>query len=295
MKNDTGTTMQMHFDEGRLAIALLEYGLYDYWQAARRHLRHAIPLHPRPGLPVPAGGSKLGGLPDVPPDWRWPLDPKQRPMSLIAQIDLAAVKPFDVDDQLPETGMLYLFYELEEQVWGFDPADAGKFQIAWLDVDKATLRRRDPPPELDIRHVLRESALTFGRSVNLPEPESFLMREYKLSEHEKYAFIGFYDAFVIPPLHKLLGHSECVQDGMELECQKVSHGLYCGSPSDSGDGRHAELEAGAADWRLLMQIDIAEEAGDVIWGCNTHLYAWIRKQDLAARRFQHAWLIAQCT
>jgi uncharacterized protein YwqG len=80
---------------------------------------------------------------------------------------------------------------------------------------------------------------------------------------------------------------------MELECQLVTNGIYCGDPSGYEGPRAAVLEAGSADWRLLMQLDSDDEAG-MMWGDAGRLYFWIREADLRERRFDKVWLILQC-
>ena len=94
--------------------------------------------------------------------------------------------------------------------------------------------------------------------------------------------------------HKLLGHSENIQGDMELECQLVTNGLYCGDPSGYQDPRAAALIAGAADWVLLLQIDSDEDNCGMMWGDSGRIYLWIRREDLQARRFAQAHLILQC-
>ena len=58
---------------------------------------------------------------------------------------------------------------------------------------------------------------------------------------------------------------------MDLECQLVSHGLYCGDASGYQATRAKELEAGRQDWILLLQLDTDDDAG-MIWGDGGMLY-----------------------
>jgi uncharacterized protein YwqG len=80
---------------------------------------------------------------------------------------------------------------------------------------------------------------------------------------------------------------------MELECQLVTNGLYTGNPSGYQDPRRKTLEAGAIDWTLLLQIDSDDRVG-MMWGDVGMLYFWIRRQDLASRKFDKVWTILQC-
>ena len=91
-------------------------------------------------------------------------------------------------------------------------------------------------------------------------------------------------------MHRLLGHAEPVQSAMELECQLESHGIRF---SDS-DPRVEALTPGAADWRLLLQIDTDEQGDSFGWGDGGRLYYWMRREALERRDFATAWLILQC-
>ena len=97
------------------------------------------------------------------------------------------------------------------------------------------------------------------------------------------------------PLHQLLGYSAPVQDNdMDLQCQLVSNGVYCGDPTGYQDPRRAELEKGRSDWILLLQIDSDDRAG-MMWGDAGLLYFWIRREDLARRDFTKVWMVSQCS
>jgi hypothetical protein len=93
--------------------------------------------------------------------------------------------------------------------------------------------------------------------------------------------------------HRMLGHPQPVKgDTMNLECQLVSSGIYCGNPSAYDDPRAASLRQGAADWILLLQVDSDNTIGWT-WRDAGRLYFWIKKPDLAARRFDRVWTILQ--
>jgi uncharacterized protein YwqG len=96
------------------------------------------------------------------------------------------------------------------------------------------------------------------------------------------------------PRHQIGGFPSTVQgDEMEVECQLVSNGLYCGDSSGYENPRAAALRAGAADWRLLLQLDSDDDLG-TMWGDLGTLYFWIREQDARAPRFESTWLVLQC-
>ncbi|QHS59196.1 DUF1963 domain-containing protein [Chitinophaga agri] len=66
-------------------------------------------------------------------------------------------------------------------------------------------------------------------------------------------------------INKIPGYTDGIQGPMEVECQLVRNGLYCGN-----------------DWRLLLPID-RDDVGDFV-----RIYFWIGEQDLVGRNFETA-------
>ena len=59
---------------------------------------------------IPLGESKIGGRPDLPKSISWATEEDGKPLSFIAQVNLAEVSSYDVDNLLPRKGILYFFY-----------------------------------------------------------------------------------------------------------------------------------------------------------------------------------------
>src|SRR5262245_38857058 len=80
---------------------------------------------------LPGGASKLGGLPDLPVGWQWP-EWKGLPQSFIAQIRLAEVQRFrqeGIGEGLPITGLLWFFYDAQQETYGDQPEDRGGWSV----------------------------------------------------------------------------------------------------------------------------------------------------------------------
>ena len=80
------------------------------------------------------GTSKIGGRPDLPPNFEWYYyegehfdgsTTASRPLSFIAQINCADASKHDQSGYFPKMGMLYFFYDMATNRWGFDPKDKG--------------------------------------------------------------------------------------------------------------------------------------------------------------------------
>lgn len=253
-------------------------------------------------------GSQLGGAPAMPEELDWP-EWRGRPLSFLAGIRLDEVAPFDEESRLPPDGMLLFFRDSaavaaaaggelvdDEAGWGFDPADAGSARVFHL--PPGPLARRSVPDGMPTHGVLPQRVVDPRGRLTLQPWESFFEDPQDPNVDRYIELVEALDAAQgvteHPANHQLLGHPDQIQGDMRLECQLVTHGIYCGDESGYQDPRASELTAGARDWRLLFQLGTDEDGLGVMWGDVGNLYFWIRGQDLAARRFEATWTILQC-
>jgi uncharacterized protein YwqG len=286
-------------------------GLDKYFPILQPFLRNAIRLYPQTtnesGIKI--GQSRIGGCPDLPPGVSWPSDRGYQkkvkkkffffgkkverreplPLSFIAQINLAEVAPFDPENLLPKTGILYFFYSAEQDSWGFDPKDVDQFSVIYYDGDLTTLSATAFPEDLPPHARFKAGALEMRSEISLP---SYTHEVYdKFSEAENDLIWENVDP--VENRNQLLGHSDNIQGEMELECELVTNGLYCGDPSGYHHPKARKLAPNAKNWRLLLQIDSNDE-NEMMWGDAGRLYFWIRKEDLENRCFDRTWCILQC-
>ena len=85
---------------------------------------------------------------------------------------------------------------------------------------------------------------------------------------------------------------------MPQQCELVRRGYYLGSNwNDIPEAVRRETEETAReDWLLLFQLDsgVCTEDFSLDFGDCGCIYYYIRREDLAARRFDRVWLIQQC-
>jgi uncharacterized protein YwqG len=247
---------------------------------------------------IEIGASKLGGLPDLPEASEWPCR-DGAPLSFIAQINVTALPKFDGLDELPPNTLLSFFYDVEGLPWGFDPGDKGGWCVLASPISPAApLKRRRRPKDLADDGVFKPCALLATVTESLPDPFSRIIEELKLTDSEQDAYHELFEQLDLDEMpglhHKVMGHAEPIQNDMQLECQLVSNGISCGGPEGYADPRRDALEAGASDWRLLLQVDTDEDAG-MEWGDSGRLYYWIKRSSLQSRSFDDVWLILQCS
>jgi uncharacterized protein YwqG len=234
---------------------------------------------------------RLGGFPRLPASTAWP-DRKGRPLSFIAELNLAALRLVGGPDWLPESGILHLFFDAEHEPWGFDPADRDGWKVLMTGgvADEALA----PPPGLSSDRVFTAVALAGRSALTYPTTERLDLPSDVSRAFDFEAVHTFMDTELGDgPRHQVGGFPSPIQgDGMELEAQFASNGVFMGGPDSYSDERIAALEPGAADWRLLLQIDSDDEAG-IMWGDTGTLYVWVREQDARIGDFSRVWMIVQ--
>lgn len=276
--------------------------------------RHARPnIHLLPQLAcepdsMEIGASKLGGLPDLSAGTIWPTRAAYpdgahdgnsacapAPLQFLAQINLADVASVGCDLPLPDKGVLQFFYDADVQPWGFDPNDGVGTRVLFAEGRERLERTHSPIASAPAR------PLEFVPSDGLPGWEWI---QQKIRDQPGYSHEQFFRELERLPSedreklpfggHRFGGWPSLIQAPMELECQLASNGISAGGPSGYAQARVSELEKGADDWRLLLQLDSDESQG-WMWGDVGMIYFWCRQTDIAARRFDRVWTVLQCS
>ncbi len=231
---------------------------------------------------------------------------RPQPLSFLAQINLAEVAALSPPElALPQQGMLYFFYDMIYEGWGFDPNDAPGFRVIHL-AKSENVAPRDPPattpPLVTFAQVVLEPIQQFCPvpaegmhfdALDLPSDTRETYADF-LSADERVAITAqdWLHRFGGPD-HRMAGYSRNIQNAMEQECALVSAGLYCGDGDVYRSDEGKRILAANNDWQLLLQIDSDDDA-EMMWGDSGILYFWIRQADLRAGDFSKVWTILQC-
>ena len=271
-----------------------EYGLGRIFEEIKNYAKNAveISLKASDDQQIPIGASKFGGSPDLPRSEPWPVNEQTgEPLHFIAQINFSEVSEFDTQSELPSRGMLYLFYDCAQMPWGYDPKD-GAFKKVIYAEDTGELECKVAPFESD--ESFAATSLKFANTTELPDLESDLVGDIEMSDNEIDAYWQMADDFCEQRgENKILGHSDNIQGGMELECELVTNGFYCGGDEDYSGPEFEKLRQNIGEWTLLLQIGSNDE-NEMMWCDCGKIYLWIRKSDLRERKFDKSWLVLQC-
>ena len=261
--------------------------------------RPAVRLVPQgDGPPV----GQLGGNPSLPADVAWPEWGEAGPLSFVATVDCAALPREGLDVALPDRGSLLFFYfdgrfEIEDDpfVEPGDPSMPESARVVYVPAG-VPVRERVAPEGLRAYPRLE---LTAEVMATAPVEYHYLLDEVRLSDGRSLAQaaedLGEVDMPGAESLsdvvdradpdrsrHRIGGFGEPVQGPVEQEVALLVLG-------DSAED--ARLREEAARWVLLAQIDSQRfDAGDdeMMWGDAGSLYWLIRRDDLAAGRFEAA-------
>lgn len=240
---------------------------------------------------IPIGTSKLGGTPDLPTGTDWP-EWQKLPQSFIAQIRLADVRPYDTNRLLPQQGILWFFYDAQQQTYGADPADRGGWLVLYTASDTPALQRTPFPASLPVESRFTAASPSFSNEITLSQQPQMDIPHYDWTAAEQQQYENLLAAYPNSTdhaaiHHRLLGNPDTIQDDMREQCQLVSHGI-----TDSSDPKAAALLNSAKDWQLLLQIDSDEHLG-MRWANTGMLYYWIPATNLQAQHFNTTWLVLQ--
>ena len=243
----------------------------------------------------------LGGNPRMPADLEWPVWEGHGPLDFVASLDCGQVPTDALDIPLPESGTLLFFYfdGLGSSSVAYNDPDSvfNGTRVLYLPADAELAPRPAPEntspfPRLDLGGELiatapdNENVALIAAYGDPNDPVAYC--EYPTTDPDGTDFWNDLSAFRRDnsPHHRVGGYALPVQGAVEPEGAQAFH-----------PGKEEQAEAArkqlAADLVLLIQIDSDSRSG-MEWADAGRLYWMIRREDLAARRFDKATFTWQC-
>jgi uncharacterized protein YwqG len=288
---------------------LIANGLGDKAEALMAVVRPCVRVNAEPAEDetIPVGVSKIGGQPDLPegfawpmwehepPDWyakeKQPIPDRVRPLGFLAQFNLAEAAPYDVGHLLPTSGMLYFFYDYVEQPWAQSVREGDGARILYY--EGSDVQRRHAPENLPAHNRFTACRVTFELAYTLPMyytpyvehrrgEQAMFPDAVALSDEEEEGYEVVELAALDGSGHQLLGHPIPVQHSVEVECEAHVAGM------------NLNTNRNARRWRLLLQLD-SDNKANMMWGDLGNLYFCLPEESLTARRFDDGVVILQCS
>lgn len=259
--------------------------------------------------------SHLGGSAQLARSAEWPTW-RDKPLALVAVLDLAEISHLQTDLELPAVGLLNFFYDAEDQqAWGFDPSHKDGWRVIYVDAAEAVVK--GPPPgtaTFPTIGVVANQTLTVPgweepavESIFPPhkaqaKPRRLHRRHRSNSERDderRGAFFAMQDEWHqvsdsdTVPNHQVGGWPRLQQNPIWRECDVASQGFPLGTAAQAADPRLADLPRREFDWQLLLQLDTDEDAG-WMWGDLGTLFYAVRRSTEIPESFRDAWMVFQC-
>lgn len=285
-------------------------------------LRHSIWMRVDPTRPPGLMESRFGGPAMMPDGFVWPTytaepylgrDPdddretfvlwyakqQQLPMFLLAQLNLAGVP---VDSPLPREGLLSIFTDPFDGVWGHSKSDRQGFRVTYIPPEHfASLRPHDMPdrtghrgafanwtwPTYRIEYLLKWNFANWDAVQRLAEGEPyrdvFERVQEAMGEIRGYSFGHFL-------LDAGMNHqNDPRESGLNMWDQPGT--LPEDATCEQTDVHYREVcRRAQAEWTCFFSITKDEHLNPVVGGTGGLSFV-IRKTDLAERRFDRAWIV----
>lgn len=221
--------------------------------------------------------SKFGGLPTVPENFVWAKNNDGKSMPFLLQIDFAEINSNGELKDFPTEGLMYLFVDYDDVNYpdfedGEEPYAQGRtFQILYFEKSDG-LSPAQKPDDLDIVYS--------GFNVRADS-----VTTYPDTDECKEAFDIYCD--------RPLGGMDDEYD--DLQAQYADDTLVGGwATYIQGSDKATVCKPNADEYVLLAQITSIVRDDRTVWGDDGSLYFYIRKSDLAARKFDNVKMDMQC-
>ena len=294
---DTMTAMQI--SESPLAEAGRRYFSAADAETWIGLLRPAF--HLRALIPGESVAAYLGGDPLLPKHIEWPRWEGHGPLSFVAALDCGEVPTHELDIPLPKSGALLFFYfdGLGDSTVAYTDPDSviHGTRVIYVPADAEAAPRSAPEGTSPFPRLLlggemiatapdNENAALIAAYGDPNDPVAYC--DYPTTDADGNGFWDELTAFRRDhsPHHRIGGYALPVQGSVEPEGAQVFH------PGTAERAEAARKEL-ASQLVLLAQIDSDSRSG-MGWGDAGRLYWMIRRDDLAAGRFDKATFTWQC-
>jgi uncharacterized protein YwqG len=241
---------------------------------------------PKEGEAPRLGGSRIGGLPDLPEGVAWPglsaalknatsgPQREDEPLWFLMQVNLAEIVSADVANLLPKAGMLYFFFHWHSAAEP-DAEDVGL--VFFHGGGEQRLRRVVAPADMHPAGHFHGFDLTPHLEWTLPrlcDDTNCQLKFWENLDYLVYKAQGLDDGWGPAPVHRMLGHPEFLQ----------SDGL--------AEGDVLLLQVSSDCPAGLEEVGPYPETG-MMWGDVGRVYYGIREADLKARHFGNVWAVME--
>jgi len=288
----------------RLGVEIKQYYSPAVKISSKKSKRSGWAMPGKQGAPD-LGASRFGGWPDLPQSADWPTW-QGRPMSFLAQINLAEVCATQPDVRLPKQGLLLFFVGCNKDSYdnqaakcetymidlmlGTDVKNKDGWKVLFVESERPlarTVYKARPAPELFAPCALQ---LTRG-GMALPDEKSAAYENLAFNQEERDNYNEAVDLLSSDTWkNQLMGYPNLLQfTPPDMQCQLASTGRDPFTFPEEGTDEYRELVSQASEWGLLLQLTSDDNPG-FLWGDAGHLYFYGKLAQMERGDFSNIWL-----
>lgn len=205
---------------------------------------------------IPVGASKLGGAPDIPEGFIWPMvegnayttdeDAQDAYLNFIIQLNCKELSELDTEGLLPKDGLISVFYDNTNQPCGYDQSHKEGLKVFYFE-DINSLHRATPEES-------KAGLIKFGTSLTACKQVSSICVEdadaVGVDPGERKGFIS--NSGKLGPI-LVLGWEIPFQGDPKLDASATNQGIYCGGVDTNDPVPYNEI---LKNWLLLVQVNM---------------------------------------
>lgn len=239
---------------------------------------------------LPLGMSKFGGTPDLPIGTEWPTF-QGRPMIFLAQINFEETKSYDLENQLPDHGVIYFFIYFDDPVNEFGTEyefifQKEKYEVIFSTSDK--LKSFDFPKELAPEYKFKPTQIEFKSFYTIPSRDALEIGA--LAAEDKETADAFNDTFGNYEGKQLLGYTMPIQFDVTWDW---AYSYLEFKSYELTDSDKANIDSIRPEFVTLLQFSLANSNTGFEKIGSSMGYFGITKIDLKKKDFKKAILIFQ--
>jgi uncharacterized protein YwqG len=243
------------------------------------------------------GGSKIGGKPDLPKDISWPRL-NDSDLVFCAQYNFSEIKKFDVENLLPEKGMLYVFIGIngEYNEFSIEQKDCKIFFIENLE----DLERKEYPTTLKTEGKVEPAEIQYFESITIPDDENYKLIYFD-EKYEDFYFHFYQDTEeyiaeelngIADNMHQILGEDKSIQSSVVYEFSKNELNIS----DEKYTEKWNEILDNSKTFSNLLQLDCMDSNTNLDkFGGSGVFYIGLKTKELENKNFNNLMISFQTT
>jgi len=241
------------------------------------------------------GSSKIGGKPDLPSNFDWPKMDDEF-LTFCAQYNLEEINIYDVSNELPSFGIIYVFIYIDKEWSGFLNKKNSYKVIFQENTDN--LIRTEFPINYFSEGIFEPYKIEFFESYTMPDDESIILKDFQDSYedfynfyHSTYEYIEHLTELDVDVFHQVLGFDRSIQSSVMYDFAERELAI---STEQEYKSKLSEILELSKKYKLLLQLETDGNGLDKFGGSST-IYFGIEPKDLKMRNFNNVIMAFQGT